>query len=198
MSSATNFASALLGALLLSSCATVQTSPPVVGGFSGGNGQSDLVIQNSGFRFPARVGVFVRAGGKQYDAAGQDLSVKYKAGEMIIGDVYEYPRAGKDLRTEFADRKDEVRLAHSDGRLLREGPVMIHPGGVARRGWKAVFAISEGYHYSFPPPYQSELLVFERGSRFIEYRFTYSAGHRERAEREIENFLDGLAWPPGN
>lgn len=178
----------------LSACASV---PPTPGGFAGGTGESDLVIQSSGFRFPARVGVFLRRGGQQYDAAGQDLSVKYKAGEMIMADIYEYPAGGKTLATEFADRKDEIRLAHADAKLLREGPVTIHPNGTARRGWKAVFAISQGYHYSFPPPYQSDLLVFQRGTRFIEYRFSYSAGHRERAESEIANFVDRLAWPEG-
>ena len=187
---------AILAALLLTlpSCATVPTVP---GGFAGGTGQNDLVIQSSGFRFPARVNVFVRGGGRQYDAAGRDLSVKYKAGEMIIADVYEYPRGGKNLATEFADRKDEIRLAHSGARLLREGPVTIHPGGKTVSGWKAVFAVREGYHYSFPPPYQSDLLVFQRGTRFIEYRFSYSAGHRERAESEIASFIDRLAWPEG-
>jgi hypothetical protein len=181
----------------LSSCATVHPTAPARGGFSGGTGQNDLVIQNSGFRFPARIGAFFRGGGHQFDAAGQDLAVKYKAGEMIIADVYEYPSGGKSLATEFADRKDEIRLAHADARLLRESPVTIHPGATARRGWKAVFAISEGYHYSFPPPYQSDLLVFQRGSNFIEYRFSYSAGHRERAENEIEKFVDRLVWPEG-
>ncbi len=162
----------------------------------GGTGQSDLIIQSSGFRFPARLGVFVRESGQQYEAAGLDLSVKYKAGELIMTDIYEYPAGGKMLATEFADRKDEIRLARSDARL-HEGKVTIHPGAKARRGWKAVFAISQGYHYSFPPPYQSDLLVFQRGSRFIEYRFSYSAGHRERAENEIQKFIDRLAWPAG-
>ena len=114
---------------------------------------------------------------------------------MIIADIYEYPSRGKPLATEFANRKDEIRLAHSDARLLREGKVTIHPGGKERSGWKAVFAISQGYRYSFPPPYQSALLVFQRGSYFIEYRFSYSAGHRERAESEIQKFVDRLAWP---
>lgn len=193
---ATKLAHAALAVLLLvlSACATV-TPPP--GGFAGGTGQNDLVIQRSGFRFPARIGVFVRQGGHQYDAAGQDLSVKYKAGELIMADVYEYPSGGKNLTTEFADRKNEISMAHSDARLLREGKVTIHPGGKARTGWKAIFAISQGYHYSFPPPYQSDLLVFLRGARFIEYRFSYSAGHRERAESEIKKFIDSLAWPEG-
>jgi hypothetical protein len=192
----TKLTRAALAAILLglSACATVPRGP---GGFAGGSGASDLVIQSTGFRFPARLGVFVRGGGKQYDAAGQDLSVKYKAGELIIADIYEYPSGGKTLAAEFADRKDEIKLAHSDARLLREGPVTIHPGGIERSGWKAVFAISQGYHYSFPPPYQSDLLVLQRGARFIEYRFSYSASHRERAESEIRKFIDHLAWPSG-
>ncbi|MGH7936066.1 MAG: hypothetical protein ACREF8_03560, partial [Chthoniobacterales bacterium] len=95
------------------------------GGFAGGSGESDLVIKSSGFRFPARVGVFVRSGSRRYDSAGQDLSVKYQAGDLIVADVYEYPSNGKTLLTEFANRKDEIRLAHSDARLLREGSVTI-------------------------------------------------------------------------
>ena len=181
-------------ALVLTSCAT--TPPPAASsGFAGGSGGSDLVIKSTGFRFPARIGVFVRAGGHQYDAAGQDLSVKYQAGAVIVADIYDYPTGGKTLGAEFANRKDEIKSYHADARLLREEAVTIHSGGKARHGRKAVFAVSQGYHYSFPPPYQSDLLVFQRGNRFLEYRFSYSAAHREAAESEIAKFVDALAWP---
>jgi len=180
--------------LALSSCATTPPPPPP-GGFSGGSSGSDLVIGRTGFRFPARVGLFIRGGSQQYDAAGEDLSVKYQAGAMIVADIYDYPTGGKTLRTEFADRKREIKSYHADALLLREEEVTIHPGGKARRGRKAVFAVSQGYHYSFPPPYQSDLLVFQRGDRFLEYRFSYSAAHREAAESEIAKFVDALLWP---
>jgi hypothetical protein len=90
-----------------------------------------------------------------------------------------------------------VRGWHADARLLRESAVTIHPGKQARTGRKSVFAVSTNYRYDFPPPYQSDLLVFQRGDRFIEYRFTYSAAHAERAEMEIGKFLDSLDWPSG-
>ena len=181
--------------LLCSSCATAPSPPLAAGGFSGGAGGSDIITRGTGFRFPARIGPFIRAGTRLYDAAGQDLSVKYLAGALAVADVYEYPTRGKSLATEFVDRKDEVRFYHSDARLLHEGEVTIHPGGKVRRGRKARFAVSEGYNYSFPPPYQSDLLVFQNGQRFIEYRFTYSAAHRERVQSEIDKFFDALAWP---
>jgi hypothetical protein len=116
---------------------------------------------------------------------------------LIVADVYEYPTRGKSLAAEFSDRKDEVRGWHSDARLLRESPVTIHPGKQARTGHKAVFAVSTNYHYDFPPPYRSDVLVFQHGDRFIEYRFTYSAAHSEAAVTEIAKFLDSSAWPGG-
>ena len=183
--------------LIFSSCATAPPKPTGPGGFTGGSGGSDLVIRNSGFHFPERIGPFARGQNQQYDAAGLDLSVKYVAGALIVADIYEYPTGGKSLATEFANRKDEIALYHSDARLLSEGEVTIHPGGRAHHGRRARFAISKGYQYSFPPPYQSDLLVFQRGDRFVEYRFSYSAAHRERAESEIDKFIDALAWPEG-
>ena len=189
----------LATALVLSSCATAPPAPPPgPGGFTGGSDGSDLVIRSTGFRFPARLGVFVRGDTQQYDEAGQDLSVTYEAGVLIVATIYEYPTGGKTVWTEFADRKDEIKSVHKDARLLHEGEVTIHPGHKARRGSKAVFAISQGYHYQFPGPYRSDLLVFGRGNRFIEYRFSYPAAHRERAEIEIAKFIDALAWPKGD
>ena len=184
---------AVVGALFLSSCATTP-QPAGIGGFIGGQGAGDLVIRSSGFRFPDRIGHFRRVGGQQYDQAGQDLSVKYQAGALIVADVYEYPKRQSGA-TEFAIRKQGIKTLHADAKLLREESVTIHPGPTARSGRRALFAISQGYHYSFPPPYLSLLLVFERGERFLEYRITYAAAHRERAESEIDQFLDTLTWP---
>jgi hypothetical protein len=183
----------LIQALSLSGCQT--TAPLPSGGVASIDG--DLVFRATGFRFPTRVGSFARVGSRQYDAMGEDVSVKYQAGAVIVADVYEYPSHGKTLATEFADRKDEVRVEHSDARLLREGTAKIRPGGETHVGRRAVFAVSTNYRYNFPPPYQSELLVFQRGDRFIEYRFTYSAAHSERSEMEVRRFLDSLRWPGG-
>jgi hypothetical protein len=181
--------------ILLSACATAPPPSRSTGGFVGGVAGSDLVMKGSGFRFPARVGPFVRDSGRQYGRGGRVLSVKYQADALIVADVSEYPGDQEALLAEFALNKGAIIAAHGDARLLREGPVTIHPGGKAQNGLKAVFAMSQGYRYSFPPPYQSELLVFRRGTRFIQYRFSCSAGHRERAESEVRKFIDKLAWP---
>ena len=188
-----------LAVLVLSSCSTVPPAPPPAsGGFAGGSGGSDLVTRSTGFRFPARVGLFVRGDSQQYDETGQDLSVIYQAGVLIVATIYEYPTGGKTLDTEFADRKDEVKSVHKDARLLRDEEVTIHPGRKARRGRKAVFVLQEGFAYHSEQPYQSDLLIFQRGNRFVAYRFSYPATHRERAEIEIAKFIDALAWPEIN
>jgi hypothetical protein len=182
--------------LVLSSCATVPPAPPPApGGFAGGSGGSDLVARSTGFRFPKRAGLFVRGDNQQYDEAGQDLSVTYQAGVLIVATIYEYPTGGKTLDMEFADRKDEIKSVHKDARLLRDEEVTIHPGRKARRGRKAVFVLQEGFAYHSEQPYQSDLLIFERRNRFVAYRFSYPAAHRERAEIEIAKFIDALTWP---
>ncbi len=186
-----------LAVLVLSSCATVPPAPPppAPGGFAGGSGGGDLVTRSTGFRFPARVGLFVRDDSQQYDEAGQDLSVTYQAGVLIVATVYEYPTGGKMLETEFADRKDEVKSVHKDARLLRDEEVTIRPGRKSRRGRKAVFVLQPGFAYHSEQPYQSDLLIFQRKGRFVVYRFSYPAAHRERAEIEITKFIDALSWP---
>jgi hypothetical protein len=185
-----------LAVLVLSSCATVPPAPPPApGGFAGGSDGSDLVARSTGFRFPARVGLFVRGDNQQYDEPGQDLSVTYRAGVLIVATVYDYPTGGKTLDMEFMDRKDEIKSVHKDARLLRDEQVTIHPGRKSRRGRKAVFVLQPGFAYHSEQPYQSDLLIFQRKDRFVAYRFSYPATHRERAEIEITKFIDALAWP---
>lgn len=177
--------------LLLASCETAPRAGPGVTTRS----TNDVVLPSTGFTFPARIGVFTRAGSQRYDANGQDVSVKYLAGALIVADVYDYPTYGKTEGAEFVARKTEIKQYHSDARLLSEGAVTIHPAGQSHRGRRAVFRFSKNFQGSVKPPYQSELLIFQRGSRFVEYRFTYSAAHSETAAAEIENFLSALTWP---
>ena len=177
-----------LGGACPLSCATVPPAPsPAPGGFAGGSSGSDLVARSTGFRFPARVGVFVRDDSQQYDETGQDLSVTYQAGVLIVATIYEYPTGGKVLDTEFADRKDEIKSVHKDARLLRDEEVTIHPGRKARRGRKAVFVLQEGFAYHSEQPYQSDLLVFERGKSLCRlWVFLPGCASRKSGNRDCE------------
>lgn len=182
---------------LLFAVSACETTGPGAGGFSQDATRGDLVVRSTGFRFPRSVGAFTRGQTGQYDQAGQDLSVKYALEGVAVADVYDYPTGGRTLRTEFRRLQKEILAYHSDAELLEEGDQLIAPAGRRRSGLHAVYTISRGFKYDFPPPYRSQLLLFQRGNRFVEYRFTYAANKRGRAESEIRRFLGALAWPPG-
>ncbi len=182
-----------LSALFLAACETVPTGPQ--SGFSPVAANGNLVTRVTRFSFPPEIGAFKRIGGHQYDAAGLDVSVKYEAGRLIVLDVYDYPAKNGSLQNELRFREGEIKQTHADARLISETPITIHPGGQSHTGQKAVFEFTQNFRPDVKGPYKSQLLVFPVRDRFVAYRATFSRDHADRAERELDQFLNALAWP---
>jgi hypothetical protein len=180
---------ASLTALILGGCQTVPE------GFTTEPGSNNLVARTSGFAFPPKVGDFTRIGPIQYDSAGQDVSVKYEAGKLVILDVYDYPARDLTLAGETRTRENEIKASHPDARLISEQPITIRPRGESQRGVKAVFTFAQNFRSDISGPYKSQFLLFKLKNRFIAYRATYPSGHAVRAEAIINDFVNRLAWP---
>jgi hypothetical protein len=151
----------------------------------------------SGFVFPTQIGVFQREQMRQYNQVGSDVSAGYNAGVLIAATVYVYPTPSQQtadvLSREYASKKAEVFHGHSGVAVLSEIPVTVAQGGKKYSGKRAYF----GYRDIFartPQDLKSQLLVFHDGPFFVEYRFTYPAGHAEQAEQEIERFIRAWSW----
>jgi hypothetical protein len=151
----------------------------------------------SGFVFPTHIGVFQREQMRQYNQVGSDVSAGYNAGVLIAATVYVYPAPNQQtaevLSREYSSKKAEVLHGHRGVAVLSEIPVTVIQGGKKSLGKRAYF----GYRDIFartPQDLKSQLLVFHDGPFFVEYRFTYPAGHAEQAEQEIEHFIRAWSW----
>jgi len=151
----------------------------------------------SGFVFPKQIGVFHREQMRQYNQVGSDISAGYNAGVLIAATVYVYPAPSQQtaeiLSREYASKKAEVLHGHHGVAVLSEIPVTATQGGKKYSGKRAYF----GYRDIFartPQDLKSQLLVFHDGPSFVEYRFTYPAGHAQQAEQEIEQFIRAWSW----
>jgi hypothetical protein len=161
---------------------------------------SDGVIKHvpSGFLFPQRVGAFERKKMDQYDRAGADVSAGYDAGVLIAATVYVYPnpvKAGEGaLQKEYLSRKGEITGAHPAAELLSENEVPLTQGGRQLVGRKAIYVFMDKFRGDAKQKLKSQLLVFQYGSNFVEYRFTYPMDHAEAGDREVERFVKEWAW----
>lgn len=139
--------------------------------------------------FPARVGLFVRRGPVERDAAGDPLA-HYWAGSLVLASVYWYRTSGHSLEREYADCKDQVKIASASARLVSESTFSVS----GHRGKRAIFRATKG-SLAAGGVAKSHLLIFIAGDRFLKFRITYPVAHAERAETEIDLFLRSFPWP---
>jgi hypothetical protein len=176
------------------------------------------VHRYSKFSFPRQIGKFHYIGAHEFDPAGKDISVGYNSPTPVAATVYVYPApenvsllpaprlqnvSNALLDREFQLHKLAITRAHSDARLVSEGPCEIVQGKNYFQGKKAVYSLA----YRFGVSNQdclSELYLFliEPGVMFlandrqyVEYRITYPAAAQDRATNEINSFLSSLSWP---
>lgn len=153
----------------------------------------------SGFCFPNHVDAFKRDRVARYDRQEQDIGVGYnQLFNQIVMTVYVYsiPARGPDSTIEghFEGCKHAVYDAHTDVRLLSEGPIQISPGGVQHDGKHAVLTYPEMF-VGQVQPVCSEIYLFTNAQKFVLYRVTYPEKQQSKAEPEVSAFLNDLAWP---
>lgn len=147
----------------------------------------------SGFSFPNKIGNFERVMTRQYDAAGQGVSVGYEVDKpRIAATIYVYPSNGRLLETEFLVRENEIVALHQDTKLVDRGTGFVSP--------KKNPALVANYEYTDTfagkvQPLRSRLLVARRGDWNIEYRFTYAASEGANGASLVDFLQNGFVWP---
>ncbi|HKP02338.1 MAG TPA: hypothetical protein VJU77_03165 [Chthoniobacterales bacterium] len=143
---------------------------------------------NSQFKFPNRVGFFVRKGVRA-DQAGDPIAT-YWAGSLAVATVYYYRTRGHTLEREYSSCKGEVKMVSPSARLVSDTTFTAS----GRNGKRAIFDIRTG-PLALAGPAKSQLIIFPAGDRFLKFRVTYPVAHRERAEQEINVFLRSFPQP---
>src|SRR5215469_9471969 len=147
----------------------------------------------SGFSFPNKIGQFQRVMTRQYDSAGQGVSVGYEVDKpRIAATIYVYPSNGRLIETEFVVRENEIVTLHQDTKLIDRGAGFVGP--------KKAPALVANYEYTdtFAGKVQllrSRLLVARRGDWNIEYRFTYAASDGANGASLVDSLQNGFVWP---
>ena len=151
----------------------------------------------SGFIFPKRIGVFEREKMKEYNQAGSDVSAGYNAGALIAATVYVYPAPGETgaevLAREWASKRSEVLHGHQEIAVLSENPATVTQGDKKHVGRRAIVSFRDTFANTLQD-LKSQLLVFQDGPVFVEYRFTYRRDNSEAAEKQIERFIKDWSW----
>ncbi|HYZ74774.1 MAG TPA: hypothetical protein VE641_16965 [Chthoniobacterales bacterium] len=147
----------------------------------------------SGFSFPNRIGQFQRVMTRQYDKAGQGVSVGYEIDRpRIAATIYVYPSSGRLIETEFVVRENEIVALHQDTKLIDRGTGFVGP--------KKIPALVANYEYTDTfagkvQPLRSRLVVVRRGDWNIEYRFTYAASEGANGASLVDFLQNGFVWP---
>jgi hypothetical protein len=85
--------------------------------------------RNSQFKFPNRVGFFVRKGVRA-DQAGDPIAT-YWAGSLALATVYYYRTRGQPLEREYSSCKGEVKMVSPSARLISDST--FHSLGTKRK-----------------------------------------------------------------
>jgi hypothetical protein len=147
----------------------------------------------SGFSFPGKIGNFQRVMTRQYDVAGQGVSVGYEVDKpRIAATIYVYPSNGRLIDTEFVVRENEIVTLHQDTKLIDRGTGSVGP--------KKTPALVANYEYTDTfagkvQPLRSRLLVARRGDWNIEYRFTYATSEGANGASLVDFLQNSFVWP---
>ena len=155
--------------------------------------EGNIIHIASGFSFPNKIGGFQRVITRQYDVAGQGVSVGYEIDRpRIAATIYVYPSNGRLLETEFVVRENGIVAQHQDTKLLDRGTGFVSP--------KKNPALVANYEYTDTfagkvQPLRSRLLVARRGDWNIEYRFTYAVSEGANGASLVDFLQNGFVWP---
>lgn len=153
----------------------------------------EMIHVASGFSFPNKIGDFQRVMTRQYDVAGNGVSIGYEVDRpRIAATVYVYPSSGRLLETEFVVRENEIVAQHRDTKLVDRGTGFVSP--------KKNPALVANYEYTDTfagkvQPLRSRLIVARRGDWNVEYRFTYAASEGANGAAFVDFLQKSFVWP---
>jgi hypothetical protein len=145
------------------------------------------VDPKTGMKFPARVGVFERAHGVEYDDAGYPMA-SYLAGQLGWATVFYYKNA--PFPAEYANARDAVKMKTPTAKLISDGSSNLHSSG--RR---SVFTFDDTSPGGPKIKMMSELLMFPHRDYYLTFRISYPAARAERVHQEIDTFVRGFRMP---
>lgn len=177
--------------LLLAGCATAPATAPAQP-FRPGDAPGELIHTDSGFAFPARIGSFARFQGHQYDENGRDISVGYTGDIPSLVTVYVFPADDVDLESALTTQSAGVLTAYPGAKVTGRRVVQVTPEEIP------AVAVSFEFSAAFQgreQPLHSELVIAQRGDRYIKYRITYPEAIADIAGEDSSKFLHYFAWP---
>lgn len=182
---------AMAATWLLAGCA-VTPAPAPAQPFRPGDEPGELIHKDSGFAFPARIGSFARFQGHQYDQDGRDISVGYTGDIPSLVTVFVFPAEDADLETALVKHSASVLKAYPGARVTGRRMVQVTP--------QEIPAVSVSFEFSAAfqgreQALHSELVLAQRGDRYIKYRITYPEAIADIAGEDSGKFLQFFAWP---
>lgn len=158
----------------------------------------DYVHTFTGFSFPIKVADFARTKVTPLNAENSDIEVDYDNNPRTAHvSVYVYPASEMQLHEHYLAWCAEVSKANPTAKLLQETPLTLRKSGVDYHGYSASFSLRAKLVGDKAQDLLSKLLLFRRGAYDILYRISYVQSDKDAAEKQIDTFLDKLAWPAG-
>ena len=168
--------------------------------FCGGllRADDDYVHSFTGFTFPQKVGAFERGRITPFNEAHSDIEVDYDNKPYTVHlSAYVYP-AHDLLKKHYEQCKADVMQVHPDAKLLEENPMTLDKAGTKYDGFYALFLFRGKFVANTDQDLLSQLIVFQRGDYYVLFRISYAASDKVKAEAEINDFIQQLAWPKGD
>ncbi len=156
------------------------------------------------FTFPPKVGAFERKKITFFNQEHSDVEVDYDNDPFTVHlSVYVYPASGiyavpVPLKKHYEDCKAAVPRATPDAKLMEEKPYVLEKSGIKYDGYYALFSFRSKFVGDQEQDLLSQLILFQRGSYYVLFRISYAANDKANAEKQIDDFLQQLAWPPGD
>jgi len=152
----------------------------------------------TGFTFPPKVGPFTQVKVTPFNEAHSDIEVDYNNDPYTVHlSVYVYP-AHDPLQKHYEQCKADVMQVHPDAKLLEEKPITLEKGGTKFDGFSALYSFRGKFVANKEQDLLSKLIVFRRGDYYVLYRISYAADDKAAAEKQIDDFIQQLAWPEGD
>ncbi len=182
-------------AIVLSLWAALGSSLGAVSPFSKTSGDR-LMHKASNIILPARVAMFQRESTKIYGSGGRDAGAEYDLDALIRGDVYIYPVGtyGKDFNAEVRVQQDAIGKFNKNVKLISQTNFQLRQGGKPITGLLVEYQLTRPLFNSPSRRCESQFYLFQTGTWFVAYRFSYPVEKSDVAKQHISNFLNRWRW----
>lgn len=155
-----------------------------------------LVHKPSGIVLPAKVGLFQLERTKTFRSDGRDVGAEYDVPLLIRGDVYVYPVGtyAKDLKNDFQTQQEAIRKFNKQLEFVSQSKSLLQQGGYNVNGLHADYQLTRELFGQQGRRCGSQFYVFQDGSWFVAYRFSYPLDKSDVAKKHIDKFMRQWQW----